>query len=175
MTALLGHLMESDFVEAYKGWNSQTTAMLFSAEIVKGVKSDMKELAVNLAREAQSSEMLVIWTDCDREGENIGSEVAKVCRNANPRIKIKRARFSVVQRVEIRAAWRNLVELDMNAAAAVDARSELDLRIGAVFTRFQTLLLKNRFAELSEQKVISYGIVYLNIRIMSVSNSRVCC
>jgi DNA topoisomerase III len=45
----------------------------------------------------------------------------------------------------------------MNASAAVDARSELDLRIGAVFTRFQTLLLKKRFADLSEQKVISYG------------------
>jgi DNA topoisomerase-3 len=42
-------------------------------------------------------------------------------------------------------------------SVSVDARSELDLRIGAVFTRFQTLLLKNRFVDLSDQKVISYG------------------
>lgn len=45
----------------------------------------------------------------------------------------------------------------MNAAMAVDARSELDLRIGAVFTRFQTLLLKYRFADLQDQKVLSFG------------------
>lgn len=38
----------------------------------------------------------MIWTDCDREGEHIGSEVAQVCRKANPRIIVKRARFSAI-------------------------------------------------------------------------------
>jgi DNA topoisomerase III len=70
---------------------------------------------------------------------------------------VKRARFSVVQHHEIRQAWLNLVELDMNSAMAVDARSELDLRIGAVFTRFQTVNLKNRFDELLDKRVLSYG------------------
>jgi DNA topoisomerase-3 len=41
-------------------------------------------------------------------------------------------------------------------SAAVDARTELDLRIGAAFTRFQTLRLQPRFPELAEM-VISYG------------------
>lgn len=54
-------------------------------------------------------------------------------------------------------AWQNLDHLDYNKIYAVDARSELDLRIGAVFTRFQTLGLKNRFEELEDKKVISYG------------------
>lgn len=46
----------------------------------------------------------------------------------------------------------------MRAAEAVNARIELDLRIGAVFTRFQSINLKDRFLnELSHQKVISYG------------------
>lgn len=38
----------------------------------------------------------MIWTDCDREGEHIGSEVADICRKANPRIIVKRARFSAI-------------------------------------------------------------------------------
>ena len=92
-----------------------------------------------------------------RHGENIGAEVVNLCKTVNPRIEVKRARFSVIQRREICQAYENLVELDMRLAAAVDARMELDLRIGAIFTRFQTLLLKQRFAELQEQKLISYG------------------
>lgn len=45
----------------------------------------------------------------------------------------------------------------MNQAMAVEARSELDLRIGAAFTRFQTLTFQPMFAEL-DQKMISYGV-----------------
>lgn len=50
--------------------------------------------------------------------------------------------------------------LDMAQARAVDARIVLDLRIGAAFTRFQTLGLQARFQQLS-QKVISYGLLVL--------------
>ena len=40
--------------------------------------------------------MLVIWTDCDREGEAIGAEIVAICRKANPTIQVKRARFSAI-------------------------------------------------------------------------------
>lgn len=37
---------------------------------------------------------MFIWTDCDREGEHIGTEVRYQARKGNPRIQIKRAKFS---------------------------------------------------------------------------------
>ena len=59
-------------------------------------------------------------------------------------------------RSQIHNAAQNPVELDWSAAAAVEARSELDLRIGAAFTRMQTMALQNRFHELSKN-IVSYG------------------
>lgn len=38
----------------------------------------------------------MIWTDCDREGEHIGSEIVSVCRRANRNIRVKRAKFSAI-------------------------------------------------------------------------------
>jgi DNA topoisomerase IA len=55
-----------------------------------------KGIEANLMAEARKATHLMIWTDCDREGEHIGSEVADVCRKANPRIVVKRARFSAI-------------------------------------------------------------------------------
>ena len=100
-----------------------------------------------------------------------------IVQSVNSRIQVKRARFSVVQEREIQTAWADLDNLDYNKVFAVDARSELDLRIGAVFTRFQTLGLKNRFEELEDKKVISYGMSEVNHfkRFLSVSNIRVHC
>jgi DNA topoisomerase III len=53
-------------------------------------------------------------------------------------------------------AARSLIELDERQANAVAARIELDLRIGAAFTRLQTLQLKALGGVLAE-RVISYG------------------
>ena len=55
-------------------------------------------------------------------------------------------------------AARSLIELDDLQANAVAARIELDLRIGAAFTRLQTLQLKPLSAAL-EDTIISYGMV----------------
>lgn len=50
----------------------------------------------------------------------------------------------------------NLVPPDERMSQAVDVRSELDLRIGAAFTRFQTLRLQSVFPEHVES-LVSYG------------------
>ena len=56
---------------------------------------------------------------------------------------------------QIHNAAQHPVNLDMAQSNAVEARILLDLRIGAAFTRMQTLTLQARFQQLKE--VISYG------------------
>jgi DNA topoisomerase-3 len=157
MTAVMGHLLEVDFPPAYRKWNAVAVVELFGLAVSKTVKPDMREVADNISQEARAANVLVIWTDCDLEGENIGAEIATIAQRANPRIQVRRARFSVVQPREVQTAWNGLVDLDLRQVAAVDARSELDLRIGAAFTRLQTLQLKARFSDFRDTKVISYG------------------
>ena len=70
------------------------------------------------------------------------AQVIDVCRKANPRLVVKRARFSALVRAELVRSMAQLASPDENASRAVDARQEIDLRIGASFTRFQTLLLQ---------------------------------
>ena len=59
---------------------------------------DKKTIAQNLAEQARYARQLVIWTDCDREGEHIGHEIVEAARKGNPNILVKRARFSNVEK-----------------------------------------------------------------------------
>ena len=55
---------------------------------------------------------------------------------------IYRARFSSITEQAILHAFHNLATPNWNEARSVDARMELDLRIGCSFTRFQTTLFQ---------------------------------
>ncbi|KAL3895781.1 MAG: hypothetical protein SGCHY_004491 [Lobulomycetales sp.] len=156
MTSVSGHLMSSDFDSDHRKWNSCDPEDLYSARIQTSLSEDCKVIGQNIQKEARSSQVLFIWTDCDREGEHIGSEVAQIASTANNGILIKRAKFSVMQPPQIRHAWAHPVDLDWNQARAVAARIELDLRIGASFTRLQTLKMQNSHAML-DKKVLSFG------------------
>lgn len=57
-------------------------------------------------------------------------------------------------------AARQPVDLDERLANAVAARMELDLRIGASFTRLQTLQLKT-IGSILQDRIISYGRCFL--------------
>lgn len=101
---------------------------------------------------------LVLWLDCDREGENIAFEVKAVCERASKRLRVFRAKFSALIPRDIVYAVQNLGFPNEKLSLACDARSEIDLRIGAAFTRFQTMRIQNKFPGLKKEKgVISYG------------------
>ena len=88
-----------------------------------------------MEKEAKWAQWLIIWTDCDREGENIGFEIIDVCKAIKPSLKVMRAKFSEITRVSVERALAGLVQPDLRTSKAVDVRQELDLRIGAAFTR----------------------------------------
>ncbi len=114
-----------------------------------------------MEQEARGASALVIWTDCDREGENIGFEIINVCLAVNRRLNVFRARFSEITPGAINRAVNNLVDPDPRLSDAVLCRSELDLRIGAAFTRLQTLSLRLQIEQLRirdpQNSVVSYG------------------
>ncbi|WFD35908.1 DNA topoisomerase [Malassezia cuniculi] len=126
------------------------------ANCVTRVTQDAKQVAQNIAAEARKADMLMIWTDCDREGEHIGYEIAQHCRSVKPRIKVTRARFSSLIPSQIKQACVSPVDLDLAAVHSVEARQQIDLRVGAAFTRLQTGSLKHRIREL-DGLLISYG------------------
>ncbi|KAK3379381.1 DNA topoisomerase [Lasiosphaeria ovina] len=156
MTAVSGHLTHAEFPPEFSKWDWPPPDRLFHAPVLTKVADQSKDIAKNIEDKAKYARALFIWTDCDREGEHIGGEIRDAALKGNPRIEIKRARFSNVERSHILTAAQRLVDLDDKQVDAVSARTELDLRIGAAFTRFLTKTLRNLGGPLSEL-IISYG------------------
>ncbi|RDH39284.1 prokaryotic type I DNA topoisomerase [Aspergillus welwitschiae] len=156
MTSVIGHLTGLDFERQYRTWLSCPPSALFEAPVHESVADDKVAIAKNIQEQARRCKALFIWTDCDREGEHIGTEIRKQAKEGNARIVVKRARFSNTEKAHVLHAARSLIELDDLQANAVAARIELDLRIGAAFTRLQTLQLKPLSAALQDT-IISYG------------------
>jgi DNA topoisomerase-3 len=67
-----------------------------------------------------------------------------------------RAKLRIPTYSQIHRAAQNPVELDWQAAEAVDCRIELDLRLGAAFTRLQCNELQAQHPSLNRQ-LMSYG------------------
>ncbi|CAG0909502.1 unnamed protein product, partial [Cyprideis torosa] len=157
MTSVSGHLLQLEFSTAYRKWMSCNPHALFEAPVQKICSEEYQPVKETLESEARRSEMLIIWTDCDREGENIGFEIISVCQAVNPNLIVKRAKFSEITKQSVTRAMSQLGEPDKKQSDAVDVRQELDLRIGAAFTRFQTLRLKTVFPQTLQNNLISYG------------------
>lgn len=156
MTSVLGHLKTIDFPQEYSNWNSTVPEVLFEAPIISQISENSHQVVANLERECRIADTLVIWTDCDREGEYIGAEVAEVCKRSNRDLKVVRARYSALTLSELEKGLRCPSILDQGQVDAVSLRCELDLRTGAILTRLVTLGLRDKFADLSG-RVISYG------------------
>lgn len=68
--------------------------------------------------------------------------------------RIFRARFSSVTEKDISNAMDNLVLPNKDEALSVDARQEIDLKVGVAFTRFQTRYFQGKYGNL-DSRVIS--------------------
>lgn len=90
----------------------------------------------------------------------------KVCKRRNRNIRILRARFSALIPRDILNSVQNLVPPNEHQSKAVEARQEIDLRLGSAFTRFQTMRLQvrqyTRLRSLLAEKKNIYGIKHGN-------------
>lgn len=162
-TSVTGHLSNFEFADdRHRRWNGvDPRELLVNAAVAKRVPEDKRQVADNVKREARGCDSVILWLDCDREGENIAFEVLAACREANRGIAAFRARFSALSRGDADRALTNLVEPNQHESKAVDMRMELDLRLGAAFTRFNTLALQRAGVGLpvddKGKSIVSYG------------------
>jgi len=156
VTAVAGHLMAVDFLPPFNSWQSCNPLALFDAPLVRFVESGKAAMEAQLVSLARRATTLVLWLDCDREGEGIAFEVMEVTARGNAHLTVRRAHFSSTAPAELQRALATLGVPDRRLADAVEARTELDLRLGAAFTRLQTVGLGARFDDLAG-RVLSYG------------------
>jgi len=120
--------------------------------------------------------VLVLWLDCDREGENICFEVISVAR---PYLRstvslpqdgsgglpgafmgnVYRAHFSSLAPQDLaEAMMRGLTHPNYNESRSVDARQVIDLKLGVAFSRFQTRYFRANFgSQLGKTMSVTYG------------------
>ena len=166
-TSVRGHIMGYQFGPQNKIWDLNTSRDLYSANIYHNLNEDSKIIKDNLIMIARKYKIntLILWLDCDREGENIAFEVVEIIQSLNiNNLQILRATFSAITKRDVVNAMNNLAPPNKNLSDAVEIRQKIDLIIGASFTRIQTLTLKEVFQQKNvniqqnnNKSVISYG------------------
>lgn len=156
VTSVRGHVFSTDFPSEYNSWDAVDPLDLFRAPVVKQPEGK-GGVVRHLADCGRGVDVLLLWLDCDAEGENICFEVLECVRpKASRSLRVLRAHFSAVASADIQRAMRSLTAPDENLSLAVDARQELDLKVGVAFTRFQTRYFQGKYGNL-ESGVVSYG------------------
>ncbi|GAB5361342.1 hypothetical protein AAMO2058_000705300 [Amorphochlora amoebiformis] len=165
VTSVTGHVYNCDYVQGYESWEKTEGDILFKVPTLK--KPTAGSILRHLSAVATGVDLVVLWLDCDPEGENICFEVLntvvqRLTTTYGQSKRVFRAVFSSLAAVDLRKALSppgtpgGLVSPNINVSKSVDARQILDLKMGVSFTRFQTVFLRQTFSRLAN-KVISFG------------------
>lgn len=141
ISGLAGHIMNYDFPAEYNSWTGVSPGELLDISPIKQVTKENFAFAIEkLAKEAR---VIILACDYDREGENIGFEAKEIAERVS-KAPIKRARYSTFSQNEIEKAFDNPGEPDAALAMAAETRQILDLKMGAAFTRYVTLSVREK-------------------------------
>ncbi len=118
MTCVTGHMTKLEFGPEFDDWRYPPPEQLFSAPVHTVIPQDKKALADNIERQAKYARALFIWTDCDLEGEHIGSEIREAARKGKPNIDVRRAHFSNIERAYA-THWTLRIHLPLSAMVLI--------------------------------------------------------
>jgi DNA topoisomerase-1 len=133
---LRGHVISLDYPKEFNNWESTNLHDLISTEPVKNVDPSASKIFSAMRKVSKDVDEIVIATDYDREGELIGVESLQELDWKKP---VTRARFSALTRSEVLNAFENPTEVDFKLASAAETRQIIDLKWGAVLTRFLSM------------------------------------
>uniref|UniRef100_A0AC34F852 DNA topoisomerase n=1 Tax=Panagrolaimus sp. ES5 TaxID=591445 RepID=A0AC34F852_9BILA len=158
MTSVLGHIYKQDFGPQV---TRNQTEELFEADVINMEANPEKRIPKMLAEIGKGTDAMVLWLDCDLEGEAICFEVIECVKNVmvkppsgnvmdviysgNVMDVIYRAKFSSSD--EAATAINNLIKPNFRYHLAALAKHDLDLRVGVPFSRYQTSLLRRAFPD----------------------------
>jgi DNA topoisomerase IA len=160
VSSVMGHVYGADFMKQHNKWDSIDYLDLYDVPIEKNEANPKTKIPETLNRLARGKDIICLWLDCDKEGENICYEVLYNCypyMNPKNYQQVYRAKFSSLTKQDLKAAFNKISEHPNSyESQSVDARQVIDLKIGVSFTRFLTSAilpgLKN-----TDLKLLSYG------------------
>ena len=110
-TSVSGHLVSLKYLDKYKSWQQWDPYVILNAEVESFIPDDkstnlfalyvIEALEKNLTNLSRRANILILWLDCDREGEAIAFEVLEVCKKSNPHLDVYRAHFSALTKTDI--------------------------------------------------------------------------
>lgn len=146
VTSTCGHIFTTELQPVPQTHHTHKSdhEVVFTSKARKVVAPSSQKLGVkdHLQQEATGRTWLCLFLDCDREGESIGFEVVKALPHFTPD-RVWRASFSSLAPAEVQRAMRRLGKPNPADAAALEARQELDLKVGVAFGRLLTRSLRD--------------------------------
>jgi DNA topoisomerase-3 len=126
VTSVAGHVYNRDFPINYQD-RRKDPVVLFDAPTIRLCDKRAKPVAKHLQLISKNADFIVLWLDCDKEGENICFEVLDICKRNIPNSKkvqrVYRAKFSSIAHKDIVAAFEGLKHgPNYNESISVDAR-----------------------------------------------------
>jgi len=168
-TSVRGHLMAWENPEKLHKWELETIPEIFNTDLEFKVMDSCKDIEKNLKTLGQKCDYLILWTDYDREGESIAYEIINLIQKARKKeVKLLRAKFSSLTEKDILYSIDSLQKPNKNLADAVEFRQKIDLKIGASFTRFQTLCFRDLFY--ANPSFIMNNLMGVKKRVIRLSN-----